>query len=162
MGEEKPVLNWVQRRAMRQRILDSGATKVWDAVREAIEDACDTFNEHYPQPNQDSRAVCRLENGSRIKVSRTILADMVTRFRPEQFEVLIRFEKNGPAIEAVSGEAKSTFKIDSDEESAFAVLGGKRITPDEISEKLLEPVLFPKANPRPAVRPLREEGSWMA
>jgi hypothetical protein len=69
------------------------------------------------------------------------------------------FEKSAPSITAVFGDKSTSFKIESDEENAYATLGSERITPDEISQKILEPVLFPvETKSRPTSKPTRRPG----
>jgi hypothetical protein len=80
--KENSLMNWVDRRALRERNLDDGAPKVWDQVRGAIQDSCDSFNEHYKHPNQESAVDCKLENGRRVKVSRIVPANLTTTFQP--------------------------------------------------------------------------------
>jgi hypothetical protein len=161
-GEKSP-LNWVDRRAIRERSLDFGAPKVWDEVRGSLQDACDSFNEHYPQSNRQDAAHCKLENGNRVKITRIVSADMKTSFQPQQFEVLVTFDKLAPSVTVAFPDNTAVFKIESDEESAFPTFAGKRITSDEISHKVLESVLFPnKQRTRPvSIRPTGSSSDWM-
>jgi hypothetical protein len=152
-------MNWVERRATRERNLDTGAPKVWDEVRGAIQDACESFNQHYPQPNRDNSAECKLENGRRVRVRRIILADMTTVYHPQDLQVIVMFEKDVPSITATFPAGSLIFYFEADEEGAFVAVAGKRLTPDEISEKILGPVLFPpEVKTRAASIPKRPEG----
>jgi hypothetical protein len=54
-------MNWVERRAQRDRILDSNVIELWHAVRAAIQDACDSFNNHYSADPDQPEVVCRLK-----------------------------------------------------------------------------------------------------
>jgi len=163
MRREEKSLNWVDRRAIREGNLDVGAPKVWDQVQRALQDACDSFNEHYPQANRENAADCKLESGHGRRVRRIISADLKAYHHAQELEVLVTFDEAPPSINATFAEGVLTFRIEADEESAFATLANKRMTPDEISEKILERVLFPikERTPPKSRTPRGSETGWM-
>src|ERR1700692_4905456 len=85
--------NWVERRAHREKILATQSEELWNPFRSAIQDACVSFQRLYPQPH----AICALENGKRIRITRTIPADG-TRMHPHNLTVLIGFQPDNGTI----------------------------------------------------------------
>jgi len=158
-------LNWVQRRARRELILDTQAGDIWNDVRAALQDACNSYNEHYSTAPTSPEVTCNLENGSRIKFARTLPPDNVQRFHAARISLLVSYDKATHAINVTSDEtSKSAFRITSDENAAFIEYGGKPQTPDEVSRRILEEFLFsPTAPRRPRSGPSSPAGSsWTA
>ena len=60
--------NWVGRRARRERNLREKAPEVWSLVRKALQDVCDSYNEHYAHTGR--AADWRPENGKRVTIAR--------------------------------------------------------------------------------------------
>lgn len=121
-------LNWVARKHRRETMLEQGTAALWHDVRAAIRDACDSFREHY------GPVECNFENGKKVMVLRGALQVVVT-FEPAPL----------PRI-AVTCDSKPTFiAFGVDDDGAFMGTADKRDTPDQVSERILAPVFFPKA-----------------
>jgi hypothetical protein len=160
--------NWVDRRAHRD-ILLKGAGDVWNQVCAAIQDACDSFNRHYPA---QAPVQCEQENGSRLCITRTTppRADLTGATKVQVFVTFTTVK-----ITAVYNDRSSTYTITADDESVFvadrratAMLtehlnqrqngrpdGSRRMSPDEVSEAILKSILFPPPEerwPRPRAR----------
>jgi len=156
--------NWVEQRAHRERILRSEGPKVWGELRSALEDACNSYNEHYC-PNKHE-VECKLENGNRSIITKTTYADGHTRYRDERIEVIASFHQATAAVTVTrTPGTPHSFHISSDEQQAFLMEGKERVTPDEASRKILESVFFPSNQPRspvsmPSSGPSGERG-WM-
>ena len=157
MAEERK-LNWVDRRAHRENLL-KGADGVWNQVCAAIQDACNSFNEHYPaQPPVQ----CEQENENRVCVTRTILEDRDLTFGATRARVLV-ITFTSSKITAVYEDRTSTYTITADDESVFVIDrraagslsghlrqrqpersdGDSRMSPDAVSEAILKSILFP-------------------
>jgi hypothetical protein len=154
---EERKLNWIDRRARRESLL-KGADGAWNQVRAAIQDACDSFNKHYPA---QAPVQCEQENGNRLCITRTIPADPALTFGARRLQVLVTF--TSAKITAVYNDRSSTYKITADDESVFVVdrraagrppehldprqLGrtdrDRRMPPDDLSEAILKSILFP-------------------
>jgi hypothetical protein len=160
--------NWVDRRAHRDSLL-KGAGDVWNQVRAAIRDACDSFNQHYPA---QAPVQCEQENGSRLCITRTTPSGE-DRTGATKVQVFVTF--TAAKITAIYNDRSSTYKITADDECAFvmdrraaATLtehlnqrqkgrpdGSRRMSPDDVSEAILKSVLFPTPDetwPRPRER----------
>jgi hypothetical protein len=153
--QRKP--NWVERRAHREGLL-KGADDVWNQVRAAIQDACDSFNEHYPA---QAPVQYEQENGSRLCITRTIPANDDLTFGATKVRVSVTF--TAAKITAVYSDRSSTYRITADDESAFVIDrratgtltehlhqrqkgrsdGYRRMSPDDVSEAILKSILFP-------------------
>ena len=141
--EQVKTPNWVERRAHREQLLHTHGGEMWQGVRAAVQDACESFNAHYPSiPNYAVK--CKLENGYRIVVSRFIPLDRVTNFQDRTLHVTIGYNSQESAITVAYDEPRGsrTFRITSDDQGVFILDGKTRITPDEISEKALEALFF--------------------
>lgn len=151
-------LNWVKRRALRERMLSAGAPKVWEAARAALQDACDSYNEHYPVDPNRKEITFAFENEKRFQITRTLFANRVDRYTDTQSKVLISFNEDAPSIEVASDTAAFTCLIKADEKSAYAVHDNEPISADELSRLTLEPLFFPTAIRRKPVfiEPYRE------
>ena len=162
MNSEQPP-NWVQRRARREFLLDSKADEVWNDVRAAVQDACDTYNEHYSPPNQPT-VDYKLENGHRLRITKTVPADGLTVFHPVKETLVVAFDKAAPAI-TMSRDSTGTraFRIDARETEVFAKGDdGTKVSADQLSEKILERFLFssPTERSHPIFRSPTSQG-WM-
>jgi hypothetical protein len=154
--ERKP--NWVDRRAHRESLL-KGADSVWNQVRAAIEDACESFNKHYPA---QAPVQCEQENENRLYITRTVPDDRDLTFGATRVRVLV-ITFTSPKITAVYEDRSSTYTITADDESAFVIDrraarslserlhqrqpersdGDGRMSPDDVSEAMLKSILFP-------------------
>src|SRR5437868_2544818 len=93
--------NWVERRAQRERVLDSGAADVWNQVRAALQNACLSYNEHYATQSE-LQVRCSLETENKILIIRPIPTDLVTRFASSSVGALTVFDPGVPSITATS------------------------------------------------------------
>jgi hypothetical protein len=137
-------LNWVERRAQGQRLLHARAPEMWNRIRGAIQDACESFNRIYAP----KKVSCDLENGQRVRIHRTL--PPVNSFeQPEQIEAVVIFAKADHAVSVTFQSGSKTFFMDTDSEMVFIgadrAAETKKLTPDEISQVILEPILFPKS-----------------
>lgn len=146
------ITNWVQRKAMGLRV---HGPNLWNEIRGALRDACGDFNARYCDPNKPEVRFS-LENGSRIIVVRTIFADGKTTFSDiKGGEVHVDFNSDDYVIKTLStkstGRSRSySYQIASDEHHAYIKDKKDVITVDELSRRILEPVLFwdnPKRKP---------------
>jgi hypothetical protein len=128
-------MNWVEKRARTEAMLDNGAPAIWDQVRSAIQDACASFTQYYEANFPQSSLTCELENGKRVKVSRVIDHGRLQR--------IVAFDEQEPSIKVSSDKSTSTYKIEADEQAAYVTHQGSRIDADELSKLVLEPLLFP-------------------
>jgi hypothetical protein len=135
--------NWVERRAKREGVLDGKAEELWDQIRAALQDACDSYNEHYGYDPNKPKVSCRLENSRRALITRTRPVDHMTRFREERIRIIVEFDKEGPTVTATRDTTSpQNFTISSDESEVFVMIARERISPDELSRRILEPLLF--------------------
>jgi hypothetical protein len=135
--------NWVQRRAIKERVLDTGAIEVWNEVRSSLEDACESYNKHYcPNPNRQE-VKYRPENGNRLLITRTVQGDHLTNFREVVTQVIVEFDSAIPAIRFTRDERPRELRISSNDSSAYVKEGESQISPDEVSRRILEPIFFP-------------------
>jgi hypothetical protein len=140
--------NFVERRALRFRVLYNKADEVWEEARGEVQDCCNSFREHYGGELED-----KLENGHRIRLTRTFKLE--NSDPPEVVRrILLTFIKRGaPRIEiTVDDLAPTVFQIDADERHAFISDSGREISVDEFAEKALTEHLFNEPEP---YRPLR-------
>ena len=130
--------NWVKRRASQERTVASSAPVFWSAVYSALRDACDAYREHY---GTDVELIP--ENGSRVLIVKTAAAGYV------KARVTVVFNADRLEIEVARAEDTLTFQVAADETSAFALErpDGPKLSPDDVSRKILEPVLFPPRGP---------------
>jgi hypothetical protein len=153
--------NWVDRRALCERVLESKSGEVWEGLRAAIQDACQSYSDNYP-PNVAAHVVsCKLENGRRIHVGRTTYDEQTGT--NSKFTALVEFDPKtfSIAVTRDSGTAQG-FRVSGDENRAFLMQGDKHMTADEVSRVILEPILFPKITPRqiPVRRPGGGGSAW--
>lgn len=67
----------------------------------------------------------------------------MTAAPPVQLDVLVVFDEQKRLITATSAAQKACkFSIDVDDDGAFLAAGESRVTPDEVSERILQNVLF--------------------
>jgi hypothetical protein len=134
--------SWIERRYLRERLLKDGSRPLWDEIRAAFQDACTTFHERF-----DGNSECILENGRRVRITRNIPVDPVTRTPARSIHLLVEFVEAPPAV-VVTGDASARrFPFESDDAGIFILdkPGGKnRFTPDGLSQAVLERVFFPE------------------
>jgi hypothetical protein len=134
--------NWVERQwqleqhqRQLERKLEEQSPEVWNQVRASIQDACNSFKQRYSDANTTLN--CELENGRRIRVA-------VRRGRRTS-DVVVSFDNDRPSIDiAGTKRSKLTITISDTGELEIRPLGTRTIlTPDEASERILRPILFP-------------------
>jgi hypothetical protein len=86
-----PLTNWVERRSKVERAVGEQADRVWNDIRAAIQDACASFERLYP----DQPIEVFLENGHRVRVSRSITFNRMTREQPHGLGILV-YRDNRP------------------------------------------------------------------
>jgi hypothetical protein len=128
-------INWIESRAAKEIVLQKQAPELWNAVRSALQDACDGFNEHYAFDTNQPEVSCKPENGRRILIT------IKRRERDREFseEMIVRFSEESYSIEYNS----SRLNLSSDDTQAFVVQhDGQRLDPDAVSRCILEPFFF--------------------
>ena len=134
--------NWVEQRYAIENCLTNQKGEVWNQVRAALQDACKSFRDHYAS-SVPAKLTDQLENGSRIRISLPFPVPM--RQTGDQITgIVVLFNASIPAIDWADDDGSHRALISSDEKEAFIVDAGKRITPDELSRKILEPLFFAK------------------
>lgn len=129
--------NWVERRAIREKVLQDNEDGVWQDVRAAFQTASDSYNEHYSQGGQGSpfRVDHKQEDDTRLRITLPIATD-----RGNRITILVAFEKDKHQIIVTrDGKPLGLFHISSDEKHSF-IQNGK--TADDIAQQILEPLLF--------------------
>jgi hypothetical protein len=135
-------MNWVEKRLAKERSLESGAPGVWNKVRAAIQDACDTYNQSYGS-TPERTVKCELENGKRLRIDGRLRLNEGQGYRDADVSVVVSFEQSPPRIAvAEAGPVHAqTLTISSNETSAF--IRSEGFDADAISQQILEPLLFP-------------------
>lgn len=142
--DRKP--NWVDRRAAADTALTKKAPELWNAVRSAIQDACESYRKHYSsryvEPVKDT-----LENGSRIRVDLPTVVRNPARESPVirlgVSSIIVSFNRELPAVQWADDKGSHHVLVSADEHGAFLLEGETRISPDELSRIILKPFLFP-------------------
>jgi hypothetical protein len=136
-------MNWVEKKAATERNLSQDGLGIWNEVRSAIQDACESWKEHYA-PSGSQGPTITLENGTRMRVEPPRIiwmkATLPPFHDPTRLEyVLIYLDKDVPAIKWTDDTGGHEVKIMADENKAF--LSGN-ITADDLSKRILEHLLF--------------------
>jgi hypothetical protein len=136
--------NWVERRAAVEKYLAEGKREIWNKVRASIQDACESYKRNYG--TREPYVTATLENGSRIRVDlpRMIVTGTYGLGQKVIKSIVVSYSSDVPSIDWADDQGNHQLKISSDENGAFVVDGVKRLSADEVSQKILEPVLFPK------------------
>ena len=164
MSDEQP--NWVERRVNRSRILAEQSEDIWQTVRAAIQDACNSFQHHFGQPSVAEKALtCVPENSHRLLVSNTIQPDRIKNFHTTKRTILIEFDEDEFIVRAtVDRRTPVSFSIVADDTHAFLIHHKEEITPDRLSQLVLEEFLFSKPErTTPTLHPRGggEPNAWM-
>src|ERR1039457_2986651 len=132
--------NWVERRFVIEALQAKRAPELWQEVRSALQDACDSFNERYGSATD--QVECALENCRRVRITRKLLEDH-SRNRHSKIvtTIVVSFDENSQKITAAQNSA-NIFSISSDGISVFITRKDKRLEPDEVSKEILESFLF--------------------
>jgi hypothetical protein len=127
--------NWVERRAKRERMLAKEAPEAWSQVRSAIQDACNSYDQYYD--SDDARLQCKLENGTRIRVTKIEAK--------RRAEVLVSYDNRSRNIDLTTEAGQMRFIITADDNGVSVIDSRHRnsLTPDEVSQRVLAPLLFP-------------------
>jgi hypothetical protein len=144
--------NWVERRALQDKNLETGAPGVWSAVRSALEDACRSYNEHYSHDANFQEVSCKLENGNRVVITRTrAVNNGGTMIQWLTEEIIVSFDKTASEVKVARKDGSARYEITSNQEGAFIMQHGKTIDADETSRQILEPLFFLKDEKKRAV-----------
>jgi hypothetical protein len=131
--------NWVERKKQASQQLSSRSESLWHEVKAAIEDASRSFNELYSK-ELDRKSSIEPTNDHRVRIS--VQGGGLPRTRT----VDVEFDRDDKTLKANSHENReiTTFMMTADFESAFIIQedSDERISPDEISRRILEPILF--------------------
>jgi|SRR5215469_17810678 len=138
MSAEPTPVNWVERRFRKGQVLAAQAADVWDAVRKQIQDACDTFKVRFLK---EGGLEAKMENGHRISIVRTFQATADSR--NQRFQVIVDYSSETFVINVARDGGSQEFRIDANESNAYITDGDGTLGPDEVSRRILEPLLFP-------------------
>jgi hypothetical protein len=137
--------NWVERRVAREQSLSNDKGTVWKEVRSAVDDACTSYRNHYGtrEPYVNDASLDGLQ--IRIQLPRQLLKGRPTATGGGAVisDITVSFNSQTPAIEWADHRGGHELTISSDENNAFVVEGATRLSADEVSRRILEPVLFP-------------------
>lgn len=143
MNDDSQPSNWVDRRGHREQLLKDHSGDYWHRLRGAIQDACASFEKLYPHPH----AICTLENGGRIRISRELPIDPMTRTAARTLYVLVSYRSDDRTIVVANAAGAQHWLMDLDANFEFFLLDRQRkinvVEPDEFSEMVLQPILFP-------------------
>jgi hypothetical protein len=133
--------NWIERRALREKILSTCAPELWLRVGTVLDDSCTHFNEKYHQIGKLGNAP---ENGHRIIVTLTS-SDPLKKISYVQFQ--FDEDKRRISVTANKGATKH-FQIEADIDAKKAhcfikSAAGEALSADKFAEVALEDVLFP-------------------
>jgi hypothetical protein len=123
---------------MVEHCLKEKSPAIWRKVSEAIHAACESFTDHY-----NARGIVQdWEDKGRRVVSFERLGHP-----NEKSTIVISFDARGPLVEwEINGPTIGRCSISADEHEAFLLDGDgddfRKIMPDELSKKILEPILF--------------------
>jgi len=135
-------MNWIDRKFAREDALLNGKREVWEQVRTAIADVCNSFTQRC-----DSPTVARNnENGHAVVVRTTF----PSRFNPSMGAgfssmnvVRIEFDEQQNLISStLNDKSPQKFQIDADENGCFISYQAAKIDADKLSQKVLEDALF--------------------
>jgi hypothetical protein len=134
--------NWIERKARRERALKAKAPAIWNEVRAAIQDACNSFNHHYCE--NSAEVSCTLENGRRILITR-----VPGKANAERVDVVVEYHNHFHRIRC-SGADHSPLEFGfecSDDGTVYLIESDtdddSGLSPDDVSEKILHIVFFP-------------------
>lgn len=137
--------NWVARRKHSEITLKREAPNIWNALRAAIQDACETFREEYNAG--DDTLLCKLENGKRILVAARVAARGVLQRDTPKTHVVIAFDQESSTIEVTYDKGSMSLAIEYIEDEDVVTIVDHHDGPlssDEASQHILERILFPE------------------
>lgn len=135
-------MNWIEKKWKIEQSFPKQAPPLWDKLRGHIQDACDSYNAHYA--SEDGRVKCEMENGRRVKVQRMLRCAAGLGYHDELVTALISFAQDRVSVAGDPPIEPQEFLISSDGEAAFFGRPDHTLDTDEISRRILEPLLFPK------------------
>jgi hypothetical protein len=129
--------NWVEHRYAIESSLERNSPQLWQDVRSALQNACESFVARYGN-SKGVEINVKPENGRRLRITLFTTRGEVPRF------VVVSFDPKVNEISWVNDDT-GAIKISADQNGAFlADENGKHVTPDELSRQILEPFLFGK------------------
>lgn len=135
-------MNWVEKRKKTEENLAADIEYIWRDVKQALENATRSFNAEY-EGSAEAVAV----NGHRFRI--LINSSSTTNHR-QRTEIDVDFDRDKRTLKADSPNPPVRYvpvqmQICADPESAFVCdEQGKRVTAEEFSQKVLEPIFFPE------------------
>lgn len=141
-------MNWVEKKSACERALADGAPDLWNKIRSAIQDSCESYNTLYGSV-MENRATCELENGKRVRIEKQIRTiNSPSSHRDDVMRIVVAFHADPPRVSvAGDGPVKSRdYPISSNETTAFIGSVERPFEPDELSKQIMEPLLFPTGN----------------
>lgn len=136
MGTNPSSSNWIEKAALQRRRLAAEGGLLWESVRSAVQDSCDSFRQYY-QIDGTTDLTNRVENGFRFIVSQ------FTQMGASRTTVIVYYKSDTQVITWPTDNGPEYVSIRADENSVFlADKEGKKLTPDDVSRLILEPLLF--------------------
>lgn len=136
------MLNWVEKRKKTEENLAADIEYIWRDVKQALEDATRSFNDEY-----EGSAEAIPVNGHRFRI---VINSSATTNHRQRTEIDVDFDRNKRTLKADSPNPPARYlpvqmQICADPESAFVCdEQGNRITAEEFSRMVLEPIFFPE------------------
>lgn len=132
---DDPPLNWVQRRKRIENNLASGLDELWRDIRSALEDASRSLKDEY-QYESETETV----NGHRFRVK---IVKTPTQSKIRQVDLDCNQQKRMISVEFIGGsKASQHYALSADGNGVFILDSDEKITPDEMSCRILEPLFF--------------------
>jgi hypothetical protein len=135
------MLNWIERRALREEHLRNAST-VWQAVKSSIDECCNSFRQKFIGV---ARLSNKEQNGHRIFIE---VRPTYEPNNPRQISIKFEDDEEKQITVTVGGGRAMIFSIDADDSHAFIKYGNEEISADEFTRHALEEALFESPSPR--------------
>jgi hypothetical protein len=143
MEEQQKEMNFVARKAATRRNLQEGSGALWQGLRRALQDCCDTYRLEFSED-----VSCATENCHRLCFTKTFPAKS-QREADSHATLLVEYDDATRAITYSQNSGKSAcLSIRSDENSVFLFDKASPIEYDAACQKILEAFLFATVPPR--------------
>lgn len=144
-------MNWVQRRARQSCVLAKEGEELWHEISFALQDVCEDYNALYCNPDRPE-VEYRSENGNRLRIRRTIYGDRITRFTDKKLHATVMFSADFMIVVSIDTPPHGQlFQLRADENSVVIVDKDETLSIDGLSQRILEPLLFPHGESRKAI-----------
>ena len=138
--------NWVEEKAKELRAINKVLRErddLSEAVKSALKEVCASFNRDFARQAR-YEANIHEGTGNQMTITCTSPADGQRRFQDTDHEAVIVFNEESREIKArIDNGSWQKFTYEADERTAYISDGKQRLTPDKLSQQLLQLVLFP-------------------